>query len=127
MIAHRLRRFGCQAFVPIIRMQAVTDFNFICSIDFLMKEAAVTDQSIIRAAEHGKLLRQTAVLPRENFLQKGRRLFACFAPKGSRLNQLAGSPRSFCSCHSANRGTFVKELPAVGGFGDIFLAEWSQN
>jgi len=47
--------------------------------------------------------------------------------KGSRLNQLAGSPSSFCSCHSANRGTFVKELPAVGGFGDIFLAEWSQN
>ena len=76
MIAHRLRRFGRQAFVPIIRMQAVTDFNFICSIDFLMKEAAVTDQSIIRAAEHGKLRRQSAVLPRENFFQKGRRLFA---------------------------------------------------
>jgi hypothetical protein len=50
-----------------------------------------------------------------------------FAPKGSRLNQSAGSPSSFCSCHSANRGTFVKELPAVGGFGDIFLAKWSQN
>ena len=34
-----------------------------------MKEAAVTDQSIIRAAEQGKLRRQTAPLPCENFFQ----------------------------------------------------------
>jgi len=61
MIADRLRCFGCQALVPIIRMQSITDFNFIRSIDFLMEEAA---------AKHGKLRRQTAVLLRENFSRK---------------------------------------------------------
>jgi hypothetical protein len=51
-------------------MQSITDFNFTRSIGFLMKEAGVTDQSILRAAKHGKSRRQTAVLPRGIFSKK---------------------------------------------------------
>ena len=71
MIAHRSRRFTREPLVPIIRIQPITDFNFVPTIDLLMKETAISNQLIIRTMNDGELRWKPAALPTNDFVQKG--------------------------------------------------------
>ena len=55
MIAHRSCGFGRESPAPIIRIESISNFDFFCSIDLLMKETAISDQSIIGAMNDGEL------------------------------------------------------------------------
>jgi hypothetical protein len=58
----------------MIGMKSVTDFNFVPSIDLLVKETAIANQLIVSAKNDRELRRQTSLVPGEKFLQHALRL-----------------------------------------------------
>jgi len=83
MIAHGTRGFGSQAFVPVIGMHSVSDFDFVDAINVLVVKTAVAKQrpAVLRFVfgrpederKQGRLVR---ALPTEKVFHKRGSLFA---------------------------------------------------
>ena len=82
MIAYNLSRLARKSAIPMIGMKSVTDFNFVPSIDLLVKETAIANQLIVSAKNDRELRRQTSLVPGEKFLQHALRLLLRVWAKG---------------------------------------------
>jgi len=49
VVAHGTRGFGGQAFVPVIGMHSISDFDFFDAIDVVVIEAALSSQRVRRS------------------------------------------------------------------------------
>ena len=107
MIAHNLSRLARKSAIPMIGMKSVTDFNFVPSIDLLVKETAVANQLIVSAKNDCELRRQTSLVPREKFLQHALHLLMRVWAEGK--------AHEIMICHE-----FGETL-------DVFFSKWTQN
>jgi hypothetical protein len=57
-------------------MQSVSDFDFICTIDLPVKEAAVADQRAVGPNKDRERRWPTGAIPREKFVENSLGLFA---------------------------------------------------
>src|SRR5581483_8149135 len=69
VIANRACGFGDQAAVPIGGIEPVTNFHFAWQFR-VMQKAAITQHALFAAENDGKLRRQPALVPCEEFLQE---------------------------------------------------------
>ena len=71
MVPHGLCGFSRESPAPIIRIEPISNFNFFCFIDQLMKETAIANQLITLAMNDRKLRWKPIALPADDFVQKG--------------------------------------------------------
>ena len=77
VVAYRGGRFGRQAAIPVIGMQAVPDLDFVHLIHHLAKKSAIADQPVLVARDEREWTRQTFACWRDHAIeQKPCRLFA---------------------------------------------------
>jgi len=76
MIAHGAGSFGSEALVPVVRMHAITDLDFVHVINVLMIKAAIAEQHFISSKHRGKERRFVCVLPSQKLFQKSDRFFS---------------------------------------------------
>ena len=76
MITDSLGGLARKSAVPIVRIEPITDLDFIRAVEVLMKETAISDKLVVAAKNDRKLRRQTSLVPREECLQYGLRLLA---------------------------------------------------
>ena len=107
MVPHGLCGFSRESPAPIIRIEPISNFNFFCFIDQLMKETAIANQLITLAMNDRKLRWKPIPLPADDFVQKRDGLF-------SRVN---AERKAHEIGVGEERGQRI----------EIILAEWTQN
>jgi hypothetical protein len=107
MIAYNLSGFARKSAIPMIGIKPVTDFNFVPSIDLLVKETAITNQLIVSAKNDCELQRQTSLVPGEKLLQHALRLLVRLWANGK--------AHEIMICHE------------FGETVDVFFSKWTQN
>jgi hypothetical protein len=105
MIAYNLSRLARKSVIPIIGMKSVTDFNFVPSIDLLVKETAIANQLIVSAKNDRELRRRTSLVPGEKFLQLALRLLVRVWAEG-KAHEIA-----VCHQFGETSDVFVLERP----------------
>src|SRR5438034_8225875 len=85
MVPHGLCGFSRESPAPIIRIEPISNFNFFCFIDQLMKETAIANQLITLAMNDRKLRWKPIALPADDFVQKGNGLLPGKTPSENRM------------------------------------------
>src|SRR5437899_12913999 len=75
VIAYRPCSFCRHTLSPIVRVQSITDFNFLDVVHGLAKETAIADQFVFCANKNSELRWNIVAITGKNLFQKSGRLF----------------------------------------------------